>query len=1404
MNARILGVVAVLGVLNGSAAGALDERALRRLVEEGQPAVAARQLVDVLNRVDRKAEKPEDAEREVLRMILNLGLEKPVAELLRPAADASYEQRLEFASLLSLLGLHDEALPALRALMNQRPKDSNARGAYLLTLPHDQQLEWLTSQLGKTDEGLVRLWFRNQCAKTGNLSFYLKQTAMLATFMEKLDPVPAATDLTWMHEHLADLARARHFFDRSIKPLVGDFARVPEPDSPGGAVRDDLARRIFRASLRQPQLRRQVFMWMHACRERLAIPPDELDQAALTIVADELSGSFTAPMSTDPAVAPLCGLQALDYLIVQRVGGRALDPFSNDLLAKVTARDPVRGATLTRLAAVLAAPGRTAFDGWCQRVAVAQPEAAAEELLVIARMAVFCGRADLLESAALQAVTLALDAPTGPQRPALYQVMALLVRSHADVEGKAAAVAHLSAEILGKPEIWQVRDMADGDEAAVKVPRQQIFNSFSASLASDATGAVALARWVALQQPGAFAKVDLQCVLELADLTREQALRLWIDSGLLTLGPELVLGIAPRNVTLLESAQACLQGNNAWQCMLQPELATVEGPSRLAARLLAASFQQQADRAYAEVNFHAAVIERWPRSARESLGRILAKWFPNSVERADRLAGELLARPDYEAQIEAEAMADKYLREGFPDGFGGRPPTGEFAGMLCPLIANRAGLAAKVWLAALDVYAKPSGNQRPRHPQECFAGVLGQQDVPIDGLVAFIRQLENQRPGASHKLIGYHISDAVERSLHGYQKSFKPDSAPPSIPAPTQQWARALKTLAHETPPDALHVLAGLYGLVNTCSLQQFSSASDRSRIEARLLEWLDAEIAPQWPALAQAARLSLRTGHASDLTPSDWPALRVAFVGFMGDASIPAGLRYGTLRKLLQMPALAGAFDDPGCAGASAGLLVAMADTDLMDAAAVAEPFALLEAVPPAAAVAVLESIEAMLERLKAANPGAGNYNQRPLLLLALRGGQSATVERLLRAAPNRWHGDLDLAIRLWRADYGRLAISLLASNNEYHQDTRRKVETHYRPDHSLPFTRQTEASLPGWLAGIEDVGQRFRIECLVSSAADAEGELAPPTPLRQRLAGLVQWFAAAAPKERTPRNEVLLALAEEDGAAAPLADEYLQATGNQTLAELADSARHTPDAPITRAMILWAMAFAIQHHHDASLMIRQLHATCAEVGRLHIYEKKQHAYQQLEDWLQNDAMLLLRCMLALPHDQRATLAAQSLEIARDLLELNHANSVEIGTTLALASQAVAGDGAAVERWAGTLRPDQARSVLQHRLGYGLGTLAVPYRSFSSSEPLWGDKHRDARRALLACILTDESTYTREVKNRQDAGSSGLLYFLQTLQTFTTNDLIAVIDEIAPTHPHRATLLAKKATLIERKQTPK
>ena len=52
-----------------------------------------------------------------------------------------------------------------------------------------------------------------------------------------------------------------------------------------------------------------------------------------------------------------------------------------------------------------------------------------------------------------------------------------------------------------------------------------------------------------------------------------------------------------------------------------------------------------------------------------------------------------------------------------------------------------------------------------------------------------------------------------------------------------------------------------------------------------------------------------------------------------------------------------------------------------------------------------------------------------RTLLMLAIRGGLHAEVERLMPLGAREFTGDLDMAIRLWRGNHDAIAVSLIAS---------------------------------------------------------------------------------------------------------------------------------------------------------------------------------------------------------------------------------------------------------------------------------------------------------------------------------------------------------------------------------------
>jgi hypothetical protein len=423
----------------------------------------------------------------------------------------------------------------------------------------------------------------------------------------------------------------------------------------------------------------------------------------------------------------------------------------------------------------------------------------------------------------------------------------------------------------------------------------------------------------------------------------------------------------------------------------------------------------------------------------------------------------------------------------------------------------------------------------------------------------------------------------------------------------------------------------------------------------------------------------------------------------------------------------------------------------------------------------------------------------------LAIRAGNAEEVTRLVRAGGAGLRGNLNLTLQLWQGKHDQAAVSLIARPGEYHQGIRERLT----PDSSsrenqLRFTREIEAALPDWLTTIADPAQRFRVECLISAAPDAVGDLAPQRPLGERLAALVGRFPAEAPQVRVSRHEILTALGSEGSAATPLADEYVKAIGKQTLAQLMAVRNSSSENPaerdaaiVTETLIRRAMQFTLEKSGDASLMLQQFEALhAASAG-----DQGSRAYEMMRPLAPWYAALLVRRIVELPAAERSLPARQALAYARMLLEWPRLSCGELAVALAVASQAAAGDGAALGRWLDELPPNVRANYAtwdKGQIGYRMRNLKQP--------PLCGKEYDKSRRALLAAILIDTATMERQMAGEEARKYAWdtqvyLLTFGNTQNggIFTDDDVIAAIDMVPANHPYRAEFLVKKATLIEK-----
>jgi hypothetical protein len=412
----------------------------------------------------------------------------------------------------------------------------------------------------------------------------------------------------------------------------------------------------------------------------------------------------------------------------------------------------------------------------------------------------------------------------------------------------------------------------------------------------------------------------------------------------------------------------------------------------------------------------------------------------------------------------------------------------------------------------------------------------------------------------------------------------------------------------------------------------------------------------------------------------------------------------------------------------------------------------------------------------------------------LALRIKDDAAIAKAVREAGPAIRGRLDLAVKLWKGGQNEQAKFLLARPGEFHAGTRDLLFGSKADGGAAAFfDKDIEAALPGWLEGIEDPGQRFRMECLLACGRDVEGDRAPAVKHPARVAALVKRFEAEAPKPKSSRLETLAALGMGPKPAAALAAEYKEAIKGEDLAAIAlersgnhsNQARPFDETAVMIFLIRTAVRIDLESTADASEMIRQVELMqLSEAGDGNNEYYMGQAMDGFFDW---HAALLLRRVAELEGDARAKAIAQVMKICELLLSFQNSEMNRDVIALGPVVHALAGDGAGFDRWLAGLdeekrkRYGEIRKQTPLRLAYA----TIHESSFS------GDAFVKPRRALLTALLTDPVTVAREIKHPTDL--SGLM----DSQAFTRDDLFAVIDALPADHPQKVEFLTEKAGII-------
>ena len=1423
---------------------------LASLVSQGKQDIAARRILSELRRIRPATANSNNEKQQLYEQIVSLKLTDTVVKLAPPPAGAGYQSRREYALLLSHLKQPGLALPELRALAAEKPDDAEVRSALLTALPIDERKAFVMALTdGEFDADLIGAWFVEMLAR-GNLKIedYLANLELLTCLTEGLPPSSdPERNLSWVNFIASRLGDNEQFGDVRLRPL----RRAPDSsekfDEERSRSRDALIRRLHLAMRRHPQTCEQAFILMHACRVALETPAETLDQAALAAVAlsmrlkadpnqnHEYDGYSraqslwvwrTANGEGDSGNSPEGGLDPMSYLMRQAAEGRGANPFTPGLLDDLSKTDPEKAKSLAAFLKLVDTPGVAAFAAWRDSVKNT-PDAGSGLLLTITRMAIFKHRADLLDAAMDCACELALDKQRSQygNQPAVAEVLALLVSNESGLTARTRVIERITRRLLGPPQAWELYAEAgrDGSSNVIQL-RLRIFREFCQAFAHDAGCRVALVRFVARNRLETVGDSHMSDVLQQNQNVNdvEATLKSWQEYGVLMPGPELVGNSSNDNAsTLLEALEYVVECmNQEPRKKFAEALVAMEGDERFWARMLGARLAKTPGVAFSELELNATAIGKWPEPFRRNLARIILKWFPTAEKSAGKATRSLLAGTGKLVLAEARTLAQGYLKNGFPAEFRQDAAERLSQGVLPRLIAGDPALAAKLWSKTLLHLDQPqfaasysgSGRTARQYANANLMNLLSHQVTPLARLAEFISLLERNHAGDSEGMFSPSGDGNLHRSFEDFsargKEGFVTDKAVEGLPVADRPFAGALAVLARTTPRELLPIVAAFY-LMDSSNR---SYPNDTTR--ATLWDWTRKDLRPLSPDLANVSLLALQTYHSKPFADAEKQELREAFASYARDVRIPAGLRFGTLCHLLHQRKIDTWIDDAGCASAFTDLLATSSTPEiLMSSSDWLSRFVQLKSLAPADAAKLLAVIETNLDKLSR-NGGSREVTLTFNLMmctLAIRIDNAEEVTRLVRAGSVSLRGNLNLAIQLWQGHHDQAAVSLIARPGEYHQGTRERLtpgDSNYQ-DVRIRFTREIEAALPGWLATIPDPAQRFRVECLIASAPDAAADLAPQRSLAERLAGLVGRFPAEAPQARAARDEVLTSFVSEGSAAAPLADEYVKASGKQTLVQLitvhnggSETSAERDAALVTQTLIRQAMRLSLEKSGDASLMLQQfeaLHAVAGGTQGMYVCEMM----RPLAPWY---AALLIRRIVELPAGERALPARQALAFARILLDWPHLNSGELAVALAVTSQAAAGDVTALDRWLDDLPPNVRANYAtwnKGQIGYKMRTLKQP--------PLCGKEHDNSRRALLAALLMDTTTIERQLAS-EDARKYAwdlqtyLLTFGNTQNggIFTDEDVIAAIDMVPAKHPYRAEFLAKKATLIEaRNATP-
>jgi hypothetical protein len=593
---------------------------------------------------------------------------------------------------------------------------------------------------------------------------------------------------------------------------------------------------------------------------------------------------------------------------------------------------------------------------------------------------------------------------------------------------------------------------------------------------------------------------------------------------------------------------------------------------------------------------------------------------------------------------------------------------------------------------------------------------------------------------------------------------------------------------AKDTPLEARPTLAAL-GLYQLCRNWRFHEYwNDRQAA----VEWADTTLKPLHPLLADAMVTAILSTEHWRLNAQQENELRQRVLRLLNSPELTTAEKISLFSQLVNSSEHL-KYDRPELVKALAATMEtflehqqSLPDTKTLHLLAEITEYSALTKEDAATLFSRLQRLAPSGSAIPVSDENPVELLGRIGLNLALRAGDPGEIAAAVKATASQIHGRLEVALKLWRAGQGALAAGVLAGPNEYLE-----VSENYflekSTDGFIPpaFNREIETHLNGWLESIDDRGQRFRAECVMSSLTDEEGANAPKENRVARQDRLIDRFAAEAPHARAARLETLAALSFSDKSV-QLRDEMAKMAGNLDWAQV--TRRSGPENPNERnelrVMVQRGMRYRIDVDGDGSYFLKQVRAISAAGG------KRSSGWNDGDDLRFNFsyfAGLLCRKVMESPPEMQAGLLESARKVCESFLAAPDDYSRAMGPGFVIMAHAAGNAGAALDDWHAKL-PANLREAYDHARGaYGLPNNLRIMRSW----PLLMPTKTAQRRELLKRFLCDPATVKREIQTPSEVS------YMLDFELFNKDDLFAVLDDLPKDHPMRVKFFAEKAGML-------